>query len=467
MTVTSILAGVQGIGNLTQASVDILSRLATGSFASKLQPASFRGVPFGVISASSKFGRRNAIHEYPFRDTPWVEDLGRQARRFSVTGFIVGDDVIERRDAMIAACESSAAGSSTLVHPTFGKRSVALIDFEVTEDRDTGRVFEFRLSFIEQGLRIYPQSTQDNSKTAADAGAANAIAAAFEFVKRSAASLIQGAQVINGAVQQASAYAKASVDVINDATSLLRLAVTLPGEFGRLLGQARGIVRQATGLPIASGGLVGLVAASAAARSKVAIGAAGLNTAARGLGVSTAAAFAASVQALTQTVYDSAPTPADAIRAMVQLSASSTPAASSFGAALTVQQTAGDLMRRACVAGMVRAATVYQAASADEAKGVLTQVLGMIDAEITVAGNQREDDVYAALRNLWTAAVLALNQAGASLPVLTVFSTPTPLPALALAQRLYKDPSREAELVASANPPHPAFMPTKFTALNS
>ena len=121
----TILTSVQGIGNLTQASVDILGRLATGSFASKLLPASFRGVSFGVISASSKFGRRNAVHEYPFRDTPWVEDLGRQARRFSVTGFIVGDDVIERRDAMIAACESSDTGSSTLVHPTLGKRSVA------------------------------------------------------------------------------------------------------------------------------------------------------------------------------------------------------------------------------------------------------------------------------------------------------------------------------------------------------
>jgi prophage DNA circulation protein len=75
----------------------------------RLLPASFRGVPFAVRSASGRFGRRQAVHEYPFRDTVWVEDLGRNARRLTIDGFLIenslvygGGDVILQKDRMIA-----------------------------------------------------------------------------------------------------------------------------------------------------------------------------------------------------------------------------------------------------------------------------------------------------------------------------------------------------------------------------
>jgi prophage DNA circulation protein len=44
------------------------------TFRAQLQPASYRGIPFGVFGGQARFGRRNALHEYPFRDVPWVED---------------------------------------------------------------------------------------------------------------------------------------------------------------------------------------------------------------------------------------------------------------------------------------------------------------------------------------------------------------------------------------------------------
>ncbi len=40
-------------------------------------------------------------------------------------------------------------------------------------------------------------------------------------------------------------------------------------------------------------------------------------------------------------------------------------------------------------------------------------------------------------------------------------------PALYLANRLYQDPTRAPQLVAEADPPHPAFMPPAFRALAS
>ncbi len=43
----------------------------------RLQDASFRGVPFKVEEESTGTGRRVETHEYPNRDKPYTEDLGK------------------------------------------------------------------------------------------------------------------------------------------------------------------------------------------------------------------------------------------------------------------------------------------------------------------------------------------------------------------------------------------------------
>lgn len=47
------------------------------SWTDRLQPASFRGVAFKVDGDDLQIGRRTVVHEYPGRDTPSVEDMGR------------------------------------------------------------------------------------------------------------------------------------------------------------------------------------------------------------------------------------------------------------------------------------------------------------------------------------------------------------------------------------------------------
>ena len=45
----------------------------------RLLDASFRGAAFRVESHSAEAaGRRAAVHQYPGRDTPYAEDLGRR-----------------------------------------------------------------------------------------------------------------------------------------------------------------------------------------------------------------------------------------------------------------------------------------------------------------------------------------------------------------------------------------------------
>ena len=52
--------------------------------------ASFRGVPFRTTDSDTGVGRRNEVHEYPMRDLPYADDLGRRAREFQVNGYVVG-----------------------------------------------------------------------------------------------------------------------------------------------------------------------------------------------------------------------------------------------------------------------------------------------------------------------------------------------------------------------------------------
>lgn len=80
----------------------------------RLQDASFRGVPFKVEEESAGTGRRVETHEYPNRDKPYTEDLGKVTFRPSITAYVVGDDCFDQRDRLIDALNKPGPG--TLVH---------------------------------------------------------------------------------------------------------------------------------------------------------------------------------------------------------------------------------------------------------------------------------------------------------------------------------------------------------------
>lgn len=137
---------------------------------SKLRPASFRGVPFQVESTELGAGRRTQLHEYPQRDKPYVEDLGRAARDLSFYGFVVGDDYVDRANALLGALEQAGPGS--LVHPWFGTVQVCLKDpARVSFDASLG-IARFAMSFVEAGELEFPavqSSTQAGVRNAASA----------------------------------------------------------------------------------------------------------------------------------------------------------------------------------------------------------------------------------------------------------------------------------------------------------
>lgn len=129
------------------------------SWRDQLRPASFRGVPFKVESSNAGFGRRNVSHEYPLRDTPYAEDLGRKQREFAVEAYILGDDYISQRDELINACETADRGQ--LIHPYYGTRWVICTQCRVTEATAEGRIAKLSLVFVEAGERKFPAAQGD------------------------------------------------------------------------------------------------------------------------------------------------------------------------------------------------------------------------------------------------------------------------------------------------------------------
>jgi hypothetical protein len=119
------------------------------SMRAALRPASFRGLAFHVEVSTGRDGRRLAVHEYPGRDLPHVEDLGRSSRRLAITAHVVGPDWAARRDALVDACAREGAG--LLVHPTLGRLQVRVESVSWSERADELGICRIEIEFVEDG----------------------------------------------------------------------------------------------------------------------------------------------------------------------------------------------------------------------------------------------------------------------------------------------------------------------------
>ena len=82
----------------------------------------YRDIVFDVVRPSGQFGQRGPTHEFPFRQLPLSEFLGRKARRYSVEGYFNGPDCFAQARALSQAVEIPSPG--TLRHPVFGTQNV-------------------------------------------------------------------------------------------------------------------------------------------------------------------------------------------------------------------------------------------------------------------------------------------------------------------------------------------------------
>jgi hypothetical protein len=119
------------------------------------QQPSLNGVPFYATDMNDQFGRRGPNHEYPDRDIPAAEDLGRKQRKYSVSGWVGGKDHVSQAKALQKAAEK--VSPATLVHPIFGSLKVKIETLTLKHNVETeaGRT-DIQIEAVEFGGLAFP-----------------------------------------------------------------------------------------------------------------------------------------------------------------------------------------------------------------------------------------------------------------------------------------------------------------------
>lgn len=398
-----------------------------------LRPASFRGLAFFVEDAGFAAGRRVQVHEYPQRDKPYVEDLGRATRELDFTGFLVGEDYIEQANKFIGALEKEGAGQ--LVHPWLGTLKVSLKDLgRVNFNQTLGRA-SIALSFVESGELEYPAagtSTQAASRIAAS-----------NLQTASLASFVQSYGVKGFQDFVSSAAAGQLGDVLNVVSS---------SEVGKVLGAANDLGRAASTV-------IGYVSTPSALGIKM-LGVFGLS----GL-ATTAAAWSSIVRSLSRVTGLGSlgkPSSSSGTASRRQATANTTAINAITRQALLVQAvgasslvgTTADVPSAGLLLGTAVETTVPKV-SHQEMIAVRNELLAAIDAETLLAG----DDVYTALLAARNAVWSDLTARANDNARLATIAPPEVLPALVIAYDYYEDAGRDQEIISRNRIRHPGFVP--------
>jgi prophage DNA circulation protein len=152
------------------------------SWLDSYRTASFRGIEFKVEGHDAQFGRRQVTHEFPQRDDPFTEDLGRRARELSVDAYLIGDDYPAQRNRLIAAAETDGPGE--LVHPYLGNMQVVCTGLSLRESSRETRMCRLQLTFIEAGEAKFPTNVTDAVQSVASSANAFTSAAGGGFLGR-------------------------------------------------------------------------------------------------------------------------------------------------------------------------------------------------------------------------------------------------------------------------------------------
>lgn len=388
------------------------------SWRDRLRPASFGGVLFHVRESELSGGRRAAVHEYPLRDRPFVEDLGREARRITVEGYLVGDDFATRREELAGRFEASPPRSGKpgriLVLPTLGAIKVHCASFRFRDSTEEGRMARFSAEFVEVGEDLFP-ARGTNPAGAAD-GAAEAATAA-------ASSEASAGMTTAGVVEEARAGV---ADVAVELTRRLRRLDVFSGparDVAALEDALTQLAQQAE-----------LLAASPAN-------------------------FAARVLETLDEVLAAASTPLGALEAYRALF--EFPPFDPQGSGLQAETAAEnrrlavELVRVGAVAGAARAAARASFETLEDAQAVRDELSGEIDSLAGEVG----DELGGELEDLRAVIGRTVPPPAQDLPSLRTVTLAATLPALVVAFSLYQDEGRDEEIVRRNAVRHPLRVP--------
>lgn len=390
----------------------------------RLIGASFRGVPFFVESSDRSGGRRLVVHEFPFRDKPFVEDLGRHARVFRVEGHVLGDDYVRQRDALLEALEDTA-NPGELVHPYHGVRRAMCSGLAVRETIADGGIAYFSIEFTETPAQAAaPTEKSDLASQVTTSADAAEVAAKSEFVAGYDVTALPkfALESAEGAVRAVAAtLQEALVPVVRSTQEL----AALNGQLHRLTAEAASLVRQ-------PGQVLDAILLTITS-----------------LVVTAATAPGAVLDALLSAYGADLPAPVAPTTITRQRERAN-------------QLALGAALRQSLAIEAGRLAPKVPFASFDEAAAARDAVAAALGAEAALAG----DGTYPALVQLRSDVVRAV-PGDADLARLVPVTRRVPIPSLLLSYQLYGSVSEELDIVARNAVRHPGFVSGTLRVLSN
>lgn len=410
------------------------------SFFATLRPASFRGVLFEVDSHTESGGRRLARHEYPLRDLPFAEDLGRKAGQWQIEAFLVHSrnaDYAQSRDNLREAL--NAAGSGTLIHPYLGECTVAVESFSLRESTREGGYCTFSIAFVESGQPDEPDVALDTAGVTLDQAEVVANVAEEGFLS-TFSPMLDDLELLAGTMPRILDEALGALSVPfamleqarQIAVDVLMLPETLLAEITGRIGNLANIagLLSVSSLPLVNlDSLTSLFARRTNARFEDSFGGTGGTG-----GSSSGGAGGNGGGSEDKTSHPATSVSTTASRAIIPLV---------------------DLAVTAVVVAAAKTAAQKEYATANDALADRDQIASAIDVVQTACS----DRVFTALSDLRVATQQDLTTRGAQLPRLAATRLFATMPALAVAHALYDDASRAQEIVTRNRVRHPGRVP--------
>lgn len=400
------------------------------SWRDDLLPASFRGVEFKVLETTRDGARAWVLHDYPFKDAVWPEDMGLGPDAFTVDAYVLGEDWLAKRDELEEAC--LAAGTATLVLPTRGEIVAVCTKCSAREATTReGGIARFNLAFTRADENLYPTSKEDTAAgtmTAAEIAreAAKSPFADKWLVDNDPSLLDSGAALLDdlgGAIGDAFngplavlSDIERRVNAVAKFRAQVLAVVRMPGQMAERLFGLLASVSSLTDAPSLS--LPRWQSSTLSALSRVGSWSAGLGDSVGGVAVASGSGTIARQAAVNQ-------------------------------AAL------GDLVIQAAAITAAEVAANTDFTTYDDAAAARTLVAAQLEAARNVAAT---DEAFQALTTLRTKAVRDITDRGAQLSRLSRVRLGATMPVEVAAYRLLGDAARADEILARNPIRHPGFV---------
>lgn len=123
------------------------------SWLERLPKGSWRGFEFLTDNHDSSYGRRLVLQEYPHRDEPDVEDMGRKAPGWRINAYFIGPDYDLEANGFLA--KLAEPGAAWLTHPYLGDVWVRAFNITRSESVDQGGYCRISIDFLPGGSQPF------------------------------------------------------------------------------------------------------------------------------------------------------------------------------------------------------------------------------------------------------------------------------------------------------------------------